>query len=200
MSELARRRNARDLWISRGHLAALAVGAVALSATTFAIGFAIGRNQRPSDAVVSGPFVPDDQLVELLARVDANAAPDGATEELTFQDTLRGSTLELPAVPVAPEPTGRTLTTGPGVHLGGDPPPAGAFTVVVERSADGAAMRALQAKLAEAGVTAWVGAELVDGVPAFEVAVGGYPTAEAAAAVVPVVRAAGGAGTVEPIR
>jgi hypothetical protein len=208
MNDLTRRRNARDIWISRGHLIAGACLAVTMSATSFGLGFVVGRDvPEERSAAVAEPAIPDAALLELLARVESSATLDGAVDVLTFPDALRGEPGGAPSVPEAPAPSTAAIRIAAPTDAGrsddapqpvrGDAPPAGAFTVVVGRGEDLAAMRALQAKLGGAGLTAWIGAEIVDGVAGYRVAVGGYPTAEAASAALPIVHAAGLPGTVE---
>ena len=199
MTDLTRRRNARDLWISRGHVYAAASLAIAMSVTSFGLGFLVGRDGPVvTPAVVAAPYQPDDALIQLLARVEASSAAEGAVDVLTFPDALRGPTGGAPDVPAPPEPSDAAVRIPASESITpGDRPPPGQFTVVVGRGEDLAAMRALQAKLGTAGLSAWIGAEIVDGVAAYRVAVGGYPTAEDAAASLPIVRAAGLPGTVE---
>lgn len=202
MNDLTRRRNARDVWISRGHLAAAGSLAVVMSVTSFGLGFLVGRDgPETAPTVAVTPYVPDDALIELLARVESSATSDGAVDVLTFPDALRGDPGGAPNVPAPTEPNTESvqIAAAPSAEPGDRPVP-GAFTVVVGKGEDVAAMRALQAKLGAAGLTAWIGAEIVDGVPAYRVAVGGYATAEAAAAALPIVHAAGLPGTVEPSR
>ena len=111
MGELARRRSARDLWISRGHLWAIATGAVLLTVVAFSLGVSAGR----ADGAIGeqdrlGP-APDDQLVTLLARVEASMDPTGGVRELTFPDALLGVDVVLD-VPKLPEGEA-TVTTIP---------------------------------------------------------------------------------------
>lgn len=197
MSDLARRRNARDLWISRGHLAALGVGTAVLSATAFALGFSlsIGRDTARVPASLLAE-VPDDRLVELLARVEASGDPLGGIASLTFPEDL--SRVPEPILPmgpplpdgvapvVAPEPT--VAPTPPAVvqisasPVGftplADPAPPGAFTArvaVFEGTRGATEAVALRATLRAGGLEAWVSTQLAGGVPRYRVAVGGYP-------------------------
>ncbi|MEQ1564918.1 MAG: hypothetical protein ABMA64_04720 [Myxococcota bacterium] len=87
MSELARRRDARDLWISRGHLRAGAALGLLACAASFLLGFVVGRDHPPTPSTAA----PDESLVDLLARIEATADPDAAVRELTFPDTLRAA-------------------------------------------------------------------------------------------------------------
>ena len=205
MAELEARRRARDLWISRSHLVAAAVGAVVLSAATFGLGLWLGRAGPP--AVDARPALSvgeaDDALLELLARVEANTAAEGGVEELSYPDALRGAAGGGEAVPpqgpaaLAPPVTVPAAEVVPPV---GDPAPPGAYTIVVARSGDHAQAVALRERLAAAGLSAWVGAELVDGVPVWRIAVGGHATENEAVEALPTVGAAGiGAPAVEPL-
>lgn len=173
--------------------------AIAMSVTSFGLGFLVGRDGPVvTPTVIAAPYVPDDALIELLARVEASSSAEGAVDVLTFPDALRGETGGVSVVPAPLPPSEAAVRIPPSPSVTpGDRPPAGQFTVVVGRGEDLTAMRALQAKLGTAGLSAWIGAEIVDGVAAWRVAVGGYPTEEAAAASLPIVRAAGLPGTVE---
>ncbi|MBA2321432.1 MAG: hypothetical protein H0V89_09775, partial [Deltaproteobacteria bacterium] len=147
MSDLDRRRNARDLWISRSHLAALGVGTAVLTATAFAVGFSLARGdgaERVPASLLSE--VPDDRLVELLARVEASQDPLGGIATLTFPaDLSRVPDPILPVGPPLPVGVAPVMTMEPlppaapasVVEIGAspvafapiaDPAPAGAFT------------------------------------------------------------------------
>lgn len=106
MGELARRRNARDLWISHGHLRAAGVGVVSLLIAAFVAGASLRGT--PSEEGATATWLADEadaELVELLARVDAAGEPDGGLSRLTFPTALAAGE----AVPVAPP------FEGPGV-------------------------------------------------------------------------------------
>ena len=99
MGELARRRNARDLWISHGHLRAVGVGVVSLLIAAFVAGASLQRT--PAEEQAEATWLADQadaELVELLARVDAAAEPDGGLRRLTFPTALAAKD----AIPVAP--------------------------------------------------------------------------------------------------
>jgi hypothetical protein len=212
MSELARRRNARDLWISRGHLAAAASGAASLAMASFAIGFFLGEHRRPP-VVEAPPFAPDEGLVELLARIETTAAlPGGVDEALTFPDLLRSESA--PSVPAVAAPReGRVVLIEPafeGPTLGGpnpsaagatpgDSPPPGTFTVVVGRGTDPAEVGREAEALRRQGLAAWVSVALVDGEWAYRIAYGGFDDEAAARRALALAREAGVPGAVEPI-
>lgn len=89
MGELERQRQARDLWISRGHVVAYLTGTVLLGLFMFGIGYrmggeARGERSRPYEtSLVSG--APDQELVQVLDRVDAMKDPLGH-QQMTFPE------------------------------------------------------------------------------------------------------------------
>lgn len=114
MGELARQRRARDLWISRSHLWAVSIGVLAATTASFFLGMALARSPGAGPATVAATTVaPDESLVELLARVDANAEPDSGVNNLTFPDALTG--IEATAtLPPAPDGGGEASVVQPG--------------------------------------------------------------------------------------
>lgn len=188
MSDLARRRSARDLWISRSHLWAAGTAAALLAAISFSLGVAVSSGDdahaadaRPADAWAVPP-APDDSLVELLARVEASADPSGGVTALTFPDVLEGQATGAP-IPEAPEPLRGTASAAPAPAVApppADPAPAGAFTCVVLRTPLRARALAVRDQLRARDLPAWMGAELVDGDLAWRVSLGGYPDAASA--------------------
>lgn len=208
MGELARLRDARDLRISRGHVAAAAVAALLLTGTAFGFGWLRGRSAAPPAPSAVGvgltAEVPDDAMLELLARVEASAAPRDGVQALTFPDALKGGEGAAPTVPHGPEQPGEAVVVPASEAPApvADAPPAGRYTLTVHRGPDAQAAERLKARLVEAGLPAWVGAELVNGAPAFRVAVGGYADEAAARSKLAEVAPSLGAGlspTVEPI-
>ncbi|MFK7930464.1 MAG: hypothetical protein AB8H79_19910 [Myxococcota bacterium] len=114
MGELARQRRARDLWISRSHLWALGVGVVAATAIAFFAGWSLARPASSGTGVAVGAAEPaDESLVELLARVDANAVAGNGVEHLTFPDALGGSD-EAAVLPIAAPPLPVVSAVEPG--------------------------------------------------------------------------------------
>jgi len=188
MGELSRERNARDLWVSRGHLWAMAAGVLVLTGTAFALGVVVGRGATPAPVVESSAVKEDEQLVELLARVEASSRPRGGVEDLTFPDALTGRTPRVSDALLAPEShvsiEGDPVEVGPGgqVHPVGDAPPPGAWTLVVAEAPDAGAAVKQRDELKSAGLDAWVWFELVDGAPKHRVAIGGFPDEAAAKA------------------
>lgn len=209
MGDLARRRNARDLWISRSHLWALGAGVAVLGITTFLLGVSLGRAEaeRTDDAPRTLiAEVPDDALVELLARVEASADPLGGIDLLTFPGELSRVTepivavgpplppglapLMLPPPPTGPEEPPDVLEIAAGAVAMtpiADVRPSGAFTVQVLQldGPDGAAEAVgLRNDLRKSGLEAWIASELVAGTPRYRVSVGGFPDEAAAKAAV----------------
>lgn len=199
MGELARRRSARDLWISRSHLWALGAGVLVLGATTFLLGISLGRAEARREADAPRTLVaevPDDALVELLARVEASADPLGGIDLLTFPGELSKVTEPivsvgpplpaemvpqvLPPPPAAPAEPDDVLEVAAGaVALTpiADPHPSGAFTIrVLELAgAENAAQAvSLRDDLRKAGQDAWIATDLVAGTPRYRVSVGGF--------------------------
>ncbi|MEZ4241257.1 MAG: SPOR domain-containing protein [Myxococcota bacterium] len=200
MSELARRRNARDMWISRGHLAAAASGAASLAVASFAVGVFLGTHRRAPE-VDPAPFTPDDSLVELLARVETTAAlPGGVDEAMTFPDLLRDGGPKPKPPPAESARPPEQLDLGAGAPVLADAPPPGEFTLVVARGDDADTIRAEVADLRQRGLAAWVSAAIVDGRWSYRVAVGGYPDEAAARHALALARAAEVPAAVEPLR
>ncbi|MBW1876954.1 MAG: SPOR domain-containing protein [Deltaproteobacteria bacterium] len=211
MGELARRRSARDLWISRSHLWAAAAGALLLAITAFSFGIVVGGGESAHASrapLGSLDAAPDDSLVELLARVDASADPSGGVAGLTFPGALSGEA-ESSGVPQPPrEFRGVAVVEAAPVAMGpvADNPPPGRFAVTVLRSGNGKRAIALRDQLGARGLPAWTGAEMQGGSMMYRVALGGFLTeAEAVVAldgyrarVVDLPLLAG--ATVEPIR
>lgn len=112
MTDLERRREARDLWISRGHIFSAGVGVALLLVVAFALGYRMGaaevheREPRPSLEIVEH----DRQLQELLERLDALKDPT-AVDALTFPDLKKGQDAEHVEAPTAePDVTSVTIS------------------------------------------------------------------------------------------
>ena len=182
MGELARRRRARDVWISRGHLAAAGVLVVLLCGFSFGAGYLIGRDGAP---VVHTPSptersteLPDEALVALLARLEATNTTDGGIQDLTFPEVLRGEGGHVIAPAASPEPSAEVRLT-PSTELSGDPLPEGSFTVELGVYGDRSS-RELQAALRERGVRAFRVPGITSGRVSVRVGIGGFDTAGAA--------------------
>ena len=197
MGDLARRRNARDLWISRGHLYAVAIAGLVLAGTMFTIGQALGRSAA-ANASHRRPLIsdiPDQALVELLARVESSSDPLGGIELLTFPDDL--SRVPVPIVSVgpplpaelateivpelpAPESVPTVLEIPAGLvsaPLISEPMPVGPWVASLISVAGGERAKeavALRNALQQAGIDARVRSELRNGSPHYAVLLGGF--------------------------
>ena len=181
MGDLARRRSGRDIWISRAHVWAVGFGVTVAAVLAFGVGFASGRVSVPepiADVQAFAAGVPDEALVELLARVEAGAARDGGIEELTFPDALRGGISgPISSTPDVVEPRVAVMEVSAGYVpdvIADVPAQQGHFVIRVERFRDVLDARGLRDDLREAGLPTWVGVERVDGVLMYKVSVGGY--------------------------
>lgn len=155
MGDLARTRRQRDVHLSRGHLVAGMAGVMLLSATSFALGHHLGSQDRTElRALGFAGGAPQEGLVELLARVDSSGDTTGGVDTLTFPEAL-------------------TRSSGGGV-VDVDPRPAGSYVIEVGSYHDVADARTLREHLRNAGMEAWIGAELEAGVMSWRVSVGGY--------------------------
>jgi hypothetical protein len=163
MGELARRRGARDLWISRGHLWAAGLGVAALCVGSFGAGVRYGRDlgvQSSNDARSLGSPAEDGALVDLVARVEATATPDGGVRELRYPEALAGGDLPLP-VPADPHANAPPIEVPPSAApvLAVDPIPEGTFGLIVGRFPDSAAAMATREELRAKQLPAWLGVE-----------------------------------------
>lgn len=107
MSELTRRRAARDIWISRGHLWAAGVAMVLIGLGGFVAGWWAAGSRSPAVAPAQ-VATSDEALIDLLARVDARVVSHDGVDALTFPDALTGIG-EPTTVPDA-EPADLTIT------------------------------------------------------------------------------------------
>lgn len=103
MGELARKRRARDIWISKGHLWAVGVALVLLTGLGFIGGLWVGGLRSPAPAARAASTT-DASLVDLLARVDRRVVADDGVGTLTYADSLVGigSEPEVPELRVEP--------------------------------------------------------------------------------------------------
>jgi len=184
MGDLERRRAARDLWISRGHLKAALAGAFVLSAASFATGYLLGAGDEhtPHEELAFLEQVPGEDLVELLARVEANRSPDGAVSSLTFPDALAGA--EPAQGPVAPGPAPDEVPVDYVAEASEAPavagPPEGSFTIEVSRHAALADAERAADELLVPDIASWVGARIVDGELTYVVSLGSFGSEAAA--------------------
>ena len=89
MGEMARKRSARDLWVSRGHLASAAVFCVFVAIGAYALGYYTAQNQ--DDDVTSSNRDLDPKtasVVELLDRIEGSVVDPTGQETLTYPKVL----------------------------------------------------------------------------------------------------------------
>jgi hypothetical protein len=178
MGELARQRNARDMWLSKSHLQAMLTGTLLLVGTAFGVGFLVGKGPTRSDA--SQAVSKDESLVALLAQVEASQQPRSGVDSLTFPSVLEGQAAAAPGVAAAaPGAAADDVVTAvaggaPGAADVADPVPPGTHTIVAGRFSDLGDARALKAKLAAAGQPAWTSFDIVDGKATITVSIGGF--------------------------
>ena len=124
MSELARRRSARDLWISRSHLWAAGVLVVSLLVISYGIGFFTGRSIETVGGLNDEELVLDaanrESLIELLERIESSGVAGDGLASLTFPEQLQTETTENSWVDEGQEPNDITaqVRSGP-VSSGG---------------------------------------------------------------------------------
>jgi hypothetical protein len=186
MGELARIRNARDLRVSRGHIAAALVAVVLVAVTAFTLGASLAEETPPPAKRVFTSDVPGEELLELLARIDASSLPGDGEQALTYQDDLKGpagSNVAAPVQPVKDATAEVHVAAGEAVVPAvADPVPDGNITIWIAESADPASATTMRQQLRDAGQPAWIAATLVEGEPRYTVALGGYATREEAEA------------------
>lgn len=148
--ELTKRRRARDVRISRAHLWAGAALLVSAVSAAFGAGYVLGREipaPPPRQAYVA--TAEGRELVEVLARVEANVDVDAGVERLTFPHAL--------TTPVE-----------------GDAPPPGRYTVDVGSFDAPEAAREIRAHLRSKALPAWLTVERVGGAARYRVSVGDF--------------------------
>lgn len=173
MSELKRKRDARDLWFSRGQVNAAAVAAGLLAVIGFAGGVYVGRGQASPSLPSELAKMSEGDLLELIARVESTAQVGGALERLTFPDALSGGLV--PSMPPETSPAvagGFTVTAPLGGDVLPDMLPDGVQTgEVVHFSDAGAALAVRDGLRAVSGLRAWLGKDIVDGAATYVVLV-----------------------------
>jgi hypothetical protein len=176
MSELSRRRRSRELWVSRGHLWAAAAGVLMVALLSFLLGNAVGRQ---SAGLSVGPesLSGGEELVELLARVEASSSAGGGADRLTYPDALTGRPTEV-GMPEAPALPGRVVVQAPPFAalpgVGTRPNDGYGFRVV--RTADAGVARTHLESLVASDLPVWVLTTRSNGVDAYAVGVGPWET------------------------
>ena len=172
MGELSRRRNARDVWVSRGHLWAAAASAGIAVLLAFLVGTVVGRSSASAEQELVADYS-EEELIALLARIEASASRAGGVDRLTYPDALAGQTMEV-GLPEAPALPGQVdVAPPPMVDLPGvSAPPNQGVGARVLRTSDERAARATVESLVAAGLPVWVHVERSGGLDVVEVGVG----------------------------
>ena len=91
MADLASKRNARDLWISKGHVGAVAVLCLALVVGAYAIGYTMGQSSTVGVGHQADTPIANATVVELLDRIEGSTVNPTGQRTLTFPDVLAGA-------------------------------------------------------------------------------------------------------------
>ena len=182
--------NSREIWITKGHLAALGTATLAIALLAFFVGIQVGRKQveappiATSDSILPDP-AKEDALEALLREVEAAQA---AAPPLAFPDTLTEGEAPKPPEEATEEPIETDVKPVPEVKQEPPPPPAQAAPVpksgwsVQVASYDNATdADARVAKLRERELKAYRVTALIRGQNWHRVKVGSYPSKDAAA-------------------
>lgn len=196
MPDLPRATPAHQIWITRGHLAALAVATTAIAVLAFLVGFQVGRGKSgATDAAEAPPtaaFLPDatdqealEALLREVERAQQPSDPSQAPRDVTFNHDLPHEVpSEIPTAPPAPQVD--SLVAGdpaaapsPPVDPGPGAPTSG-WAVQIASYAGAAEADAHVAALQEQDLAAYRVAALVDGATWYRVKVGGFSSREEA--------------------
>ncbi len=195
MRDMGRMNGQREIWITRGHLWALALSMFFIGVLAFFVGLLFGRagesgaSPDPASPALVTAELEADALDELLARVEAASVEDLQDDVLSFPGSLAESEqapapepeVEHPEPPAvvepgrsAPEPPEEPVEDTPVLRSGWAVQLA-SYTTVQE------AEEHLQ-RLEVQGVEGYRLAAVVQGVTRYRVRVGGYRSVEAARA------------------
>lgn len=196
MAELTRSGN--QIWITRGHLAALGVATAAIAVLAFLVGLEVGRSGQPEPSEgepAAAAFLPDatdeEALEALLREVEqAQAELEQAPAEPTvgFNRELAAEAPPLPpdepppSAVVSELPPARDLAPEPPAQPASDDLPAEGWAVQVASYADQAEADARVEELRARDLSAYRVAALVSGQTWHRVRIGGYHSRDAAVA------------------
>jgi hypothetical protein len=178
MSELARRRDARDVWVSRSHLHAAVAAALLLSLASFGGGFLAGRHQAVTSAEQrEGALVdavPGRDLLAVLAEVERTSLTS-ATSAMQYPSLLgKGAAPQVPAEPPRPAGVSAEIPSPVSLAFEADAQPSTPFTVEVGVFDTMPGARGVRDHLRQHGLAGWWWLEHVDGVARYHVCVGGF--------------------------
>jgi cell division septation protein DedD len=191
MAELARMHGDKQIWLTRGHLAALATTTLFIAVLSFFVGLQLGqRHSSHSSQDVTPLLLPDpakeDALEALLRQVEVAQAEGASATDLTFPQALgSGKAPQPPQDALDSVQRSSTVTPPPDISA----PTPEALPPLPAR--DGWSIQAFSfqdvseasdkvAFLNEAGWTTYQVTALVQGENWHRVRVGGYPSKEAA--------------------
>lgn len=195
MPDLARTNN--QIWITRGHLAALAVATAAIAVLAFLVGLEVGRSGQPEGdggEPAAAAFLPDatdeealEGLLREVERAQAELEQKPATPTVGFNHELAA---EAPPVPpetpppsavVAELPVDGDAVPAPPVAAASDQLPTDGWAIQVASYSPQTEADEHVARLREQELRAYRVAALVSGQTWHRVRIGGYRTQEAAA-------------------
>lgn len=190
MADWVHTQNGREIWITRGHLAALGTATLAIALLAFFVGVQVGRNQSDSPNMTeNASILPDpnreDALEALLREVESAQA---AAPPLAFPETL--SEGEAPDVPSEPETEEVATEVRPAPEVTQTPPPdppksapvpSSGWSVQIASYESASDADARVAKLQERDLDAYRVAALIRGQNWYRVKVGPYSNKDAAA-------------------
>ena len=182
--------NSREIWITKGHLAALGTATLAIALLAFFVGIQVGRKQVDTPpAPQADNLLPDpakeDALEALLREVEAAQA---AAPPLAFPDTLTEG--EAPKAPDENEEQSVETGVEPVPEVKKDPPPpppkaaaipTSGWSVQVASYDNAKDADARVEKLRERELKAYRVTALIRGQNWHRVKVGSYPSKDAAA-------------------
>ena len=182
--------NGREIWITRGHLAALGTATLAIALLAFVVGIQVGRNQTEAP-LASDPesLLPnpdrEDALEALLREVEAAQA---AAPSLAFPETLsEGIAPQTPPAVETEEPPTKVRPASTAKQAPPpDPPksapvPSSGWSVQIASYDAAIDADARVAKLQERGLKAYRVTALIRGLNWYRVKVGAYPSKDSAA-------------------
>lgn len=191
MAELVGSRGDRHIWMTRAHLAALALMTVCIAVLSFFVGLKVGQAEQPvGEDPTAAAFLPDpadgDALEALLDEVERARAAGDAPRDLGFPEELKAVEQPSPpapspdvSAPTAAEPARGDLPSAPEGAGAGAAPTSG-WAVQIAALESQAEADALVERLVAEGFAAYRVEALVRGETWYRVRVGGYETREEA--------------------
>jgi hypothetical protein len=193
MRELGTSTRQREIWITQGHLWALALMMFFIGALAFFVGLLFGRSQsavahsEEAELALVSPDVEADALDELLARLEALSVEDPQDGALSFPGTLgTGEVFPVPEVEDDGEeeqaviPPGRDEPEPPAESpTGGDVPRKG-WSIQIASYLSVEEAEAHIAELDSHGLDGYRQAAVVKGETRHRVRIGGYSSRAAA--------------------